>query len=437
MIFPPSPNHPNHPLLERKKMKKVLTLIMLFIIIIVNLPIYSLAEDNLKINTDKENINLNENFKIYVNIGNIDVASYTLNIYFDNTKVEYISGSDNTNVINNRIINIWYDETGGKNTKNNQEIAVFEFKAKETGTASFYLGGELFDNNANKIQVNNSYTNINISEESKNTRTSENIKQTNNSMLKIMRLDKEGIIPEFSPDIKEYYFTTDLSTNSLNITAIPEAENSKVSIIGNENLKEGLNKILIEVTSNDNTSKSVYVINVTKTNNKDTANANLETLAIENVDLEPIFDTNILNYKVSVANDVKSINVFAVPEKIEGKVEISGNTEIKEGDNNVTIKVIAPNGYTYKNYIINVHRRTKEEDVKLEEEQKANKEQLNEILEEKGIEFLSTEQEIENNVENKNYEKDNKRAIIIGFVIVIVVGMFIIYKMKNKNKKLQ
>lgn len=418
-------------------MKKVLTLIMLFIIIIVNLPIYSLAEDNLKINTDKENINLNENFKIYVNIGNIDVASYTLNIYFDNTKVEYISGSDNTNVINNRIINIWYDETGGKNTKNNQEIAVFEFKAKETGIASFYLGGELFDNNANKIQVNNSYTNINISEESKNTRTSENIKQTNNSMLKIMRLDKEGIIPEFSPDIKEYYFTTDLSTNSLNITAIPEAENSKVSIIGNENLKEGLNKILIEVTSNDNTSKSVYVINVTKTNNKDTANANLETLAIENVDLEPIFDTNILNYKVSVANDVKSINVFAVPEKIEGKVEISGNTEIKEGDNNVTIKVIAPNGYTYKNYIINVHRRTKEEDVKLEEEQKANKEQLNEILEEKGIEFLSTEQEIENNVENKNYEKDNKRAIIIGFVIVIVVGMFIIYKMKNKNKKLQ
>ena len=410
-------------------MKKVLTLIMLFIIIIVNLPIYSLAEDNLKINADKENINLNENFKIYVNIGNIDVASYTLNIYFDNTKVEYISGSDNTNVINNRIINIWYDETGGKNTKNNQEIAVFEFKAKETGTASFYLGGELFDNNANKIQVNNSYTNINISEESKNTRTSENIKQTNNSMLKIMRLDKEGIIPEFSPDIKEYYFTTDLSTNSLNITAIPEAENSKVSIIGNENLKEGLNKILIEVTSNDNTSKSVYVINVTKTNNKDTANANLETLAFENVNLEPIFDTNILNYKASVANDVKSINVLAVPEKIEGKVEISGNTEIKEGDNSVTIKVIAPNGYTYKNYIINVHRRTKEEDVKLEEEQKANTEQLNEILKEKGIEFLSSGEMIE----NKNYEKDNKRVIIIVFVIVIVVGMFIIYKIKNKK----
>ena len=414
-------------------MKRILTFVILFILIIINLPIYSLAENNLKINADKENINLNENFKIYVNVGNINVASYTLNIYFDTTKVEYVSRSDNTNVINNRIINIWYDETGGKNIKNNQEISVFEFKAKETGTASFYLSGELFDNNANRIQVNNSYTNISISEENKNTKTSENINQTNNSMLKIMRLDKEGITPEFSPDIKEYYFTTDLSTNSLNITAIPEAENSKVSITGNENLKEGLNKILIEVTSSDNTSRSVYVINVTKTDNKEVANANLETLAIENIDLEPIFETNILNYKASVANDVESINILAVPEKIEGKVEITGNTEIKEGDNNVIIKVIAPNGYTYKNYTINVHKRTKEEDVKLEEEQKANKEQLNEILEEKGIEFLNNGEMIE----NKNPEKDNKRVIIISLIIVIVIGIFIIYKLKNKNKKLQ
>ena len=422
---------------KEKKMKRILTFVILFILIIINLPIYSLAENNLKINADKENINLNENFKIYVNVGNINVASYTLNIYFDTTKVEYVSGSDNTNVINNRIINIWYDETGGKNIKNNQEIAVFEFKAKETGTASFYLSGELFDNNANRIQVNNSYTNISISEKNKNTKTSENINQTNNSMLKIMRLDKEGITPEFSPNIKEYYFTTDLSTNSLNITAIPEAENSKVSITGNENLKEGLNKILIEVTSSDNTSKSVYTINVTKTDNKEAANANLETLAIENVDLEPIFETNILNYKASVANDVESINILAVPEKIEGKVEITGNTEIKEGDNNVIIKVIAPNGYTYKNYTINVHKRTKEEDVKLEEEQKANKEQLNETLEEKNIQFLSNGQIVENNEENQNIEKNNKKVIIISLIIVIVIGIFIIYKLKNKNKKLQ
>ena len=185
-------------------MKRILTFIILFILIIINIPIYSLAEDNLKINADKENINVNETFKIYVNIGNINVASYTLNIYFDNTKVEYISGSDNTNVINNRIINIWYDETGGKNTKNNQEIAVFEFKAKELGTTTFYLNSQFFDSNGNEIKTNNAYKSINIiNQENDNMKTSTNLTQNNNSLLKIMRLDKEGITPEFSPDINE------------------------------------------------------------------------------------------------------------------------------------------------------------------------------------------------------------------------------------------
>ena len=60
---------------KEKKMKRILTFVILFILIIINLPIYSLAENNLKINADKENINLNENFKIYVNVGNINVAS--------------------------------------------------------------------------------------------------------------------------------------------------------------------------------------------------------------------------------------------------------------------------------------------------------------------------------------------------------------------------
>ena len=415
-------------------MKKIITFIIS--LILINIANTSIAIENLVLSTENDNVNINQAFKIYVNIGDINVASYTLNIYFDNTKIEYVSGSDNTNVINNRIINIWYDETGGKNTKNNQQIAVFEFKAKEAGTATFFLDAELFDSNGKEIESNNGYTRINIIEkENNNAKTNDNLTQSNNSLLKIMRLDKEGITPEFSPDIKEYYFTTDLSTNSLNITAIPETENSKVTITGNENLKEGLNKILIEVTSSDNTSKSVYVINATKTDNKDPPNTNLETLAIENVDLEPIFETNILNYKASVANDVENINVFAVPEKIEGKVEISGNTKIKEGDNEVIIKVIAPNGYTYKNYIINVHRRTKEEDIKLEEEQKVNKEQLNEILEEKGIEFLSNGEIIENSEESSNNKRSSNiiALLIISSIIIISIVIFMIYKLKNKK----
>ena len=427
-------------------MKKVISIILIFIIVIslsISISNISLATENLTIKTDNQTIQKNENFKIYINIGNIKVASYTLNIYFDNDKLEYISGPKNTNVVNNRIINVWYDQTGGKNTRQNQDIAVFEFKAKETGVVNFNLTGEFYDSNGSRINTNNTNENptnisnsslqINIIEKQENNIEPNAITgEDNNSLLKIMRLDKEGLIPEFSPDIKDYYFIADLDTNNLEVTAIPEATNANVQISGNQGLKEGLNTMLIEVTSRDNTSKSVYTINATKTRDKEGANSNLETLAIENVMLEPIFDVSILNYKASVPNSTENLNVFAVPENINGKVEITGKDNLKEGDNLVKVRVTASNGYSFKDYIVNVHRRTQEEDKIFEEEQIANSEKLNSIIDEKGLEFFGNEQEVENEEENKNNQIINYRTnfIVLGLIVVVGIGIFVIKKKK-------
>ena len=432
-------------------MKKIISIILIFIIVIsLNILIgnsnISLAAENLTIKTDNQAIQKNENFKIYINIGNIKVASYTLNIYFDNDKLEYISGPENTNVVNNRIINVWYDQTGGENTRQNQDIAVFEFKAKETGVANFNLTGEFYDSNGSRINTNNTNENptnisnsslqINIIEKQENNIEPNAITgEDNNSLLKIMRLDKEGLIPEFSPDIKDYYFIADLDTNNLEVTAIPEATNANVQISGNQDLKEGLNTILIKVTSRDNTSKSIYTINVTKTGDKEAANSNLEILAIENVILEPIFDVNILNYKASVSNNTENLNVFAVSENINGKVEVTGKDDLKEGDNLVRVRVTAHNGYSFKDYIVNVHRRTKEEDKIFEEEQNSNSEKLNNLIDEKGLKILSNEQEATNEEENKNNQKNSYRTILIVFGLIVVVGVEIFVILKNKTKK--
>lgn len=409
-------------------MKKIITSIIL--LTIINIANISIAIENLILSTENENVNINESFKIYVNIGEIKTASYTLNIYFDNSKVEYLSGSENTNVVNNRIINIWYDKNGGEKTKSNEQIAVFEFKAKEIGTTSFYLNGEFFDSKGNSINVNNAYLKINIVEEQNNKKINEIEGEDNNSLLKIMRLDKEGLIPEFSPNIKEYYFITDLNTNSLDVTTIPQATNANINITGNKNLKEGLNKILIQVTSRDNSNKSIYTINVTKTNDEKAANTNLEMLAIENITLEPIFDTNILNYNASVSNDTKNLNIFAVPENINGKVEIAKKDELVEGNNIVIVKVTAPNGYSYKNYIINVYKRSTEEDKKLEEEKKENTEKLNTILSEQGTELEKSYKKEEN-----TEEKNNMKVIYIitALILIISIEIFVIKMIKNKK----
>ena len=414
-------------------MKKIIYLLILILIFILSLSNITLATQNLEIKISNSEIIKDNNFKIYINIGDIEVSSYKLNINYDNTKVEYINGPENTNNLENEIISIWFDETGGNNPQTNQEIAVFEFKAKEIGNIDFNIESEFFDKYGKEIEINNTHISAKIVEENSEVFKSSEIQgEDNNSLLKVMRLDKEGVIPEFSPEIKDYYFIADTSINNLEVTAIPEATNAQVNITGNNDLKDGINKIEIEVTSRDGTSKSIYTINVTKTDDREAANANLEMLAIEYVTLEPIFDTNILNYKASISNDFTDLNILAVPENVNGKIEIQGNKDLQVGDNTVTVNVTAPNNITIKKYKIIVHKRTEEEDKNFEKEQKINVEKLNNILDEQNQEIIN------NGGNNNNYENSTNIArivyIIIGIIVIIVIVVWSILKFRKKNK---
>lgn len=426
-------------------MKRKIFYIFLILILSSSFQAFSLAENNeedliFKIENDKKEVYLDETFKIYVDIGNISVSAYTLNLYFDNSKLEYVEGPENTNILNNRIINIWYDEKGGINPKKNEQIAEFTFKAIGEGGVSFNLSGEFFDKDGNILNVNDSNIQLKIKgiEESKddNQEEKEDLTTSNDSSLKILRLSEEGIVPEFLPDIKDYYFVTNKDFTNLNITAIPNNSDANVRINGNDNLNEGINKITIDVTSKDKTSKSTYTINLTKTKNVEDANANLETLAIENVLLEPIFDTNILNYKANVSNNIENLNIFAVPENTNGKVEIEGGSNLKEGTNIVNIKVTAPNGFSFRNYQVIIHRRTLEEDEKYQEEQEASAKKLSTILEEQeNIENIKEENNKEEAEENKKNDVIKKVIIVIGLIIIVTTEIIIIKKRKTKRDK--
>ena len=173
---------------------------------------------------------------------------------------------------------------------------------------------------------------------------------------------------------------------------------------------------------------------MTKTKNVEDANANLETLAIENVLLEPIFDTNTLNYKANVSNNIENLNIFAVPENTNGKVEIEGGSNLKEGTNIVNIKVTAPNGFSFRNYQVIIHRRTLEEDDKYQEEQEASAKKLSTILEEQeNIENIEEENNKEEAEENKKNDVIKKVIIVIGLIIIVTTEIIIIKKRKAKR----
>lgn len=246
---------------------------------------------------------------------------------------------------------------------------------------------------------------------------------SSNTNLKVMRLDKVGIVPEFDPEIKEYYFVTNNLTEELEIVVEPENNSNTVTILGNDNLKEGLNTVTIEVESPDKKEKSIYKIYVTKTDNIELANTNLETLAVEDAILYPAFDTNITEYEIEVSNSTTELNILAIPEKMNSTVSIDRKESLKIGDNIITIDVLAENKITSRKYIIKVHRRSEAEELQNEQEINSQAERLSTI--------------IENNTDldsGKNEQKVNWRliSIVVAIVISICVVTIIIFYTKQK-----
>lgn len=197
-------------------------------------------------------------------------------------------------------------------------------------------------------------------------------------------------------------------------------------------LKQGINTITINVTSADKTKEAVYKIEVTKTQNFELANTNLEILAIENTLINPPFANNITEYNTEVSNETTKLNIFAVPENENGKVEIKGNDNLKEGNNIITITVTAPNEITKRDYTVNVYKRNVEEQKEYKKQQEENKEKLEQAY---NIEKTSIEEQINS---GSNFEKKDKNdykiilAIVIVLIIAIVIGI-VYYNLKKKK----
>ena len=356
-----------------------------------------ISSEELNITSSSDKVEDGEEFNIAIDLEE-SIAAYTLWVYFDSDKVECISEIDNLNIVENKLIYTWFSENG-RNQKL-EHLAQIDFKSKEDGVAAFSVIGEFFNEKGEEIQVNSDSVDVKIGEESI-TSMSEIVSvddSKNNAKLDIMRLGIEGITPDFSPDVNEYYLIVDENVKDIDVTAIPQNAEANVKITGNKNLKNGLNKIEIVVTSEDKSEKNKYTINVTKTSNEQNANADLETLAIENYVLTPEFDANETNYTVNVSNNTNNLNILAIASDMNAQVNVTGNTNLKYGNNKVVITVTAENGITLKKYNINAYKRNDNEQAEYEKEKKEAIEQANAVLEQMSTEDLhGNDEEIETN----------------------------------------
>ncbi len=401
--------------------------------------IYARTKGNVYLSSNKQEVNVGDEIEISINIEGFNTSAYDFELYFDNDKLEFLENAndkDNINLINNKINYIWFDRSGNAEVTGN--IKTFKFKAKKEGSVTFSLNGNFYTKKAQEVDTSFNSLQVNIIDVNNNKsilqkQAEEEIEESNNrsnSKLQNLRLNIEGLVPEFNKDVFDYYLTVNNNINNLEILTMPENKNSKIEITGNENLREGLNIIKVQITSEDNTSSSSYTINVTKTNNIEDANTNLETLAIQNYLLYPNFDNTVTNYNVEVANDTNNINLLAIPEDEEAKVEIDKNDKLQEGNNTIKITVTAKNNYTKKVYNINVYRRNENEEKEYKLEQEKNEELLN------NIQKTSTNQE-DNNNQKQTEEQSKNIYLIITLIIILIILIFTIvfFKIRRSKKK--
>ena len=388
------------------------------------------------LSSNKDMIEKGEEIEIIVNIENRKTVAFEFSLYFDTSKWECLSNLENVNVMDNRILFVWYDTQGGKDAKEG-ELTKFKFKAKENGLATFSIQGEFYNEKAQLIQTDFKEKQVQIGkEESILQKQLEEEKgnnlQSSNARLQALRLDREGLTPNFDKDVREYYLTLSNDVQDVEVLAITENPKAIVEIRGNTGLQEGLSDITIHVISEDKVQNNNYIIHVTKTANLELANTNLEMLAIENVLLEPPFAISETNYKAEISHNTESIHLLAVPENEQANVQVTGKENLKEGHNLVNILVTAPNGFTKKNYRIDVYRRNWQEEEMYQEQQQENKNKLEEAYQIQELNgTIDDVQEQATKAQGKKYENIAVWIVIASIIAFVVIAL--IWKKKQSR----
>lgn len=141
----------------------------------------------------------------------------------------------------------------------------------------------------------------------------------------------------------------DVTSIEINAEAEAEAEGAIVRISGNTRLTRQENTVTVRVTAEDGTSRA-YSITVLKAPE---VNLKLDSLQIEGLELNPVFDEDIFYYTSSLVDtELTSLNVNAVANDETANVEVIGADNLVDGEN--LINIIVSNDDEITIYQVNV-----------------------------------------------------------------------------------
>ena len=212
-----------------------------------------------------------------------------------------------------------------------------------------------------------------------------------------------------------YKVTVPSDVEEVEVYGTAQDSKAKVSGLGTKKIDEGLNDLSIVVTAEDGTEK-LYTIQLTRESaeniegsedNTQTSGEGLTSLKIGDIELSPTFSTSVYEYTAKYIGEENTLIIDAVPTNPNYVVEITGNNNLKEGENLVTILVTDKQGDNVATYQITVNKSLVDEEAIAREQEEARK------------------------------QEEQKKKIIIGVsagVIVFIIIIALIIRHKNNKE---
>lgn len=349
-----------------KRVYKILGLFILFLFVLI-----------IKVNAATATLSVN---KSSVNVGDTVTATVSYTAAAWDLKVTADSNLTTSSTTQ-------YADTSDS-AENVTKSFTISYKAEKAGTAKITLSGNITDESATTSQsvtgtktveikeketttVTNTNTSTTSNSTASSTNTTTNTTKTETAKSSNANLKTLGVTPKeydftgFKKDKTEYTLPKAIpsTVNKLNVLYKTEDSKATVKVTGNSGFEVGSdNEIKVVVTAEDGKTTKTYTIKVTKLAEEEEQPGNviedekglyLTSLEIEGLDLLPAFAKDTYSYKAVLENmDQTEVNVKAEANQEKAKIEISGNTNLQEGDNTINIIVTLDGSAEQKVYQI-------------------------------------------------------------------------------------
>ena len=277
-------------------------------------------------------------------------------------------------------------------------VAIFMLTALGLFAINSYAAPES-NNSTNNSGVNNSnYTSTTTNTSKSNTAATTDKNESNskssttstNKKSSNANLSNLGIKPNdfsgFKAGVTSYNVTVPEDVETVDVYATAQDSKATVSGTGKKKLETGKNTVTVTVTAEDGTEKN-YTININRGEKTEKSEENsiedvesrgLSELKISGLTLSPEFETNVYEYTVKYIGEDTKLDITTVATDEDYIVEVTGNEDLKEGENIITILVSDEDGNNVATYQVIVNKSLVDEEA-LQREQ-AEKERKNKII---------------------------------------------------------